>query len=201
MAAYPGSVRAMLESAVVRGNLYVFGGSNPDPVMRESFKKLVGEYRLFNVPYAVVPEYRDAYRYKPVKDEWKQIRPLPFPMHGGISVALQDRYILLMGTSETKSLRVSETDVSALAGTATKRTSTHEQTILPYWTGYNDLMLCYDVEQDNYSRVGVMLYGVATCPWVTDGRRLYGFGGEPYHGHNNNNTENVLQIGAIQTKP
>ena len=50
-------------------------------------------------------------------------------------------------------------------------------------------------------RVGVMLYGVATCPWVTDGQGLYGFGGEPYHGFNNNNTENVLQIGSLRPPP
>jgi len=142
MAAYPGSVRAMLESAVVRGKLYVFGGSHPEPIMREIFKKLVGEYRLFNAPYAGVPEYRDAYCYDPAKDEWKPIRPLPFPMHGGTGVALQDRYILLMGSSETKSLRVGKTDVSALAGTAPKQKSNLEQNILPYWTGYNDLILC-----------------------------------------------------------
>jgi hypothetical protein len=199
MAPYPGTVRAMLESGVVRGKLYVFGGSHPNPVMRESFKKLVNDYRLFNIPYAGVPEYRDAYCYEPDKDEWKRIRNLPFPMHGGSCVVIQDRYILLMGTSETKSSRVGKTDISVLAGTATKN-RTSEHVLLPYWTGYNDLILCYDVEQDNYSRPGVMLYGVATCPWVTDGERLYGFGGEPYHGFNNNNTENVLQIGSIKLR-
>ena len=119
-------------------------------------------------------------------------------MHGGTGVALQDRYILLMGTSETKSLRVGKTDLGVLAGTATKNKSAAEENMLPYWTGYNDLVLCYDTEQDNYSRVGVMLYGVATCPWVTDGQRLYGFGGEPCHGFNNNNTENVLQSGSLR---
>lgn len=41
------------------------------------------------------------------------------------------------------------------------------------------------------------LDGVATCPWVTDGEHIYGFGGEPAHGYNNS-TENVLQIGAVQ---
>ena len=199
MAPYPGTVRAMLEAAVVRGKLFVFGGSHPNPAMRESFKKLVDSYRLFNVPYAGVPEYRDAFSYDPEKDEWKRIRNLPFPMHGATGVALRDRYILLMGTSENKSLRVGKTDVSVLAGTATKNKSS-EHTLLPYWTGYNDLILCYDVEQDNYSRPGVMLYGVATCPWVTDGQHLYGFGGEPYHGFNNNNTENVFQIGSIKTR-
>jgi len=199
MAPYPGSVRAMLESAIVRGKLYVFGGSHPNPAMRESFKKLVDQYRLFNIPYAGVPEYRDAYCYDPEKDEWKRIRNLPFPMHGGKGVPLQDRYILLMGTSENKSLRVGKTDISVLAGTATKN-KTSDHILLPYWTGYNDLILCYDVEQDNYSRPGVMLYGVATCPWVTDGQHIYGFGGEPYHGFNNNNTENVLQIGSLKIR-
>jgi N-acetylneuraminic acid mutarotase len=199
MKPYPGSVRAMLESAVVRGKLYVFGGSHPNPAMRESFKKLVDDYRLFNVPYAGVPEYRDSYFYEPEKNEWKRIKNLPFPMHGAKGVALQDRYILLMGTSENKSLRVGKTDVSVLAGTATKNNST-EHTLMPYWQGYNDLILCYDVEYNNYSRVGVMMYGVATCPWVTDGQNLYGFGGEPCRGFNNNNTENVLQIGSIKLR-
>ena len=199
MTPYPGSVRAMLESAVVRGKLYVFGGSIRIPRCGKASKKIVDRYRLFNVPYAGVPEYRDAYCYDPERDEWKRIRNLPFPMHGGIGVTLQDRYILLMGSSEAKSLRVGKTDISVLAGTATKNKSS-EHTFLPFWQGYNDLILCYDVEQDNYSRSGVMLYGVATCPWVTDGKHLYGFGGEPYHGFNNNNTENVLQIGSIKTR-
>jgi N-acetylneuraminic acid mutarotase len=199
MKSFPGSVRAMLESAVVRGKLYVFGGSHPNPAMRESFKKVVNDYRLFNVPYAGVPEYRDSYLYDPETNEWRRIKSLPFPMHGARGVMLQDRYILLMGTSENKSLRVGKTDISVLAGTATNNKSS-EHVFLPYWQGYSDLILCYDIEQDNYSRVGVMTYGVATCPWVTDGQHLYGFGGEPYHGFNNNNTENVLQIGSIKIR-
>jgi hypothetical protein len=44
-----------------------------------------------------------------------------------------------------------------------------------------------------------MVYGVATSPWVTDGKRVYGFGGEPRHGYNLN-TENVLQIGTIRRR-
>ena len=67
----------------------------------------------------------------------------------------------------------------------------------PLWQGYGDVILCYDIQTDTYSRVGVMLYGVATCPWVSDGRRLCGSGGEPAHGYNMN-TENVLQIATIE---
>ena len=66
--------------------------------------------------------------------------------------------------------------------------------------GYGDRILCYDVEKDNYSHVGVMPYGVATSHWVCDGERVYSFGGEPAHGYNMN-TENVLQIGRIQWRP
>jgi hypothetical protein len=65
--------------------------------------------------------------------------------------------------------------------------------------GLGDRILCYDVQEDNYSRVGLMVYGVATSPWVTDGKRVYGFGGEPRHGYNLN-TENVLQIGTIRRR-
>ena len=72
----------------------------------------------------------------------------------------------------------------------------HKPWLVEYWKGYNDLILCYDIQQDNYSRVGVLLYCVGTAPWIKVGPRIYGFGGEPYHGINGN-TENVLQIGAI----
>jgi len=116
-------------------------------------------------------------------------------MSGGSGVVLQDRYVLLMGTTETRSHRVGKTDVSGLVAMSTR------QQIAPLmdaqWTGYNDVILCYDSERDNYARLGVMLYGVATVPWITAGGRLYGFGGEPMHRFNDN-TENVLQIGAIR---
>ena len=72
--------------------------------------------------------------------------------------------------------------------------------LYPFWTGYGDMILCDDAEKDNYSRVGPMVYGVATCPWVSDGQRIFGFGGEPGHGYDDN-TENVLQIGTIQVNP
>ena len=53
------------------------------------------------------------------------------------------------------------------------------------------------MERDRYAHVGVMPYGVVTSPCVTDGRRLYSFGGEPAHRYNENR-ETVLQIGTIQ---
>jgi hypothetical protein len=115
-------------------------------------------------------------------------------MSGGAGVTIDDRYILLMGTTETRSHRVGKTDTSGVVAMSTRQKV--EPFMEPRWTGYNDVVLCYDVEKDNYARLGVMLYGVATVPWVTARGRVYGFGGEPMHRFNDN-TENVLQIGAI----
>ena len=180
MAAYPKGKRNLIIPAVVQGKLYVFGGSNCDTIMRALFKDVSKKYGL-KVPYNGVPNYRDAFSYDPDKDQWQPIRRLPFPIVAGASVVLKDRYVLLMGSADVRAYRVG------------KAKGSND----PLWRGYGDMILCYDVQKDNYSRVGVMPYGVATTPWITDGRRLYGFGGEPAHGYVMN-TENVLQIGTIQ---
>lgn len=180
MAPYPGGPRALILSAVVRGKLYVFGGSHPDPVMRANQLVLAKKYGL-NVPYNGVPNYRDAYRYDPGSNVWTPIRRAPFPLLAGYAVGLNDRYILLMGSADYRTFRVGKTKGRQD----------------PFWVGYGDRILCYDVERDNYAHVGVMPYGVATSPWVCDGKRVYGFGGEPAHAYNLN-TENVAQIGTIR---
>ncbi|MSP14649.1 MAG: hypothetical protein EXR62_17040 [Chloroflexi bacterium] len=182
MAPYPGGKRNLVCGGATGGKLYVFGGSRSNGVMRAIHQTLAQKF-MVSAPYNGVPHYRDAFCYDPAADHWHPIRSLPFPMAGGAGLVLRDRYILLMGSSETKSLRVGKS-----------RSSSD-----PHWRGYGDLILCYDVLQDNYARVGVMPYGVATCPWVCDGRRVYGFGGEPAHGFNEN-TENVLQIGTLTFK-
>jgi hypothetical protein len=180
MAPYPGGPRALVAGVAARGKLYVFGGSHPDPIAREVHVKLAKDYRI-EAPYNGVPNYRDAYVYDPGRDQWRPIRRLPFPMSGGSAVVLGDRYILLMGSSDVRTFRVGRSQGSQD----------------PIWRGYGDAVVCYDLDADNYTRIGVMVYGVATCPWVTDGRRLYGFGGEPAHAYNFN-TENVLQIATIE---
>jgi hypothetical protein len=183
MAPYPGGPRALVAGAAARGKLYCFGGSHPDPVAREVHVALTKAYGI-EAPNNGVPNHRDAYVYDPARDRWSPIRRLPFPMSGGSAVVLDDRYILLMGSCDVRTFRVGRSHGSQD----------------PMWRGYGDVVLCYDLDADNYTRVGVMVYGVATCPWVTDGRRLYGFGGEPAHGYNMN-TENVLQIATIERLP
>ncbi|MBN2296173.1 MAG: hypothetical protein JXM70_27325 [Pirellulales bacterium] len=180
MSPYPAGDRDLIIPAVARGKLYVFGGSNCDRVMREIFKDIYDKYGV-NAPYNGVPNYRDAFCYDPDKNQWKRIRNLPMPMVAGGTVVLDDRYVLLLGSADVRSYRVGKT---------TGRKD-------PYYLGYGDLVLCYDVQADNYCRVGVMPYGVATTPWVTDGHHVYGFGGEPSHGYIMN-TENVVQIGTLR---
>lgn len=179
MAPYPGGTRALLMAAAAGDEVFVFGGSQTEPAMRADFLEVNKKYGL-RVPYNGVPNYRDAYRYSPGSDSWAPIRPLPFPMVAGSAVALNERFILLMGSYDAPTHRVGKT----------------RDRQDPFWTGYGDRILCYDIQHDNYSHVGVMPYGVATSPWVYDGQRLYSFGGEPAHGFNEN-TENVLQIGTV----
>ncbi|NLX99350.1 MAG: hypothetical protein GXY83_24700 [Rhodopirellula sp.] len=182
MAPYPAGKRNLLITAVARGNLYVFGGSENNTRMREIHLELAKKFKL-NAPFNGVPNYRDAYCYAPVANQWMAIRPLPAPMVAGWGVVLQDRYILLMGSADVRSLRVGRSEESSD----------------PHWRGYGDRILCYDIDANNYSRIGVMPYGVATIPWICDGRYLFGFGGEPAHGYNMN-TENVVQIGRLQRR-
>ncbi len=193
MAAYPGGVRALILTAVVRGKVYAFGGSHTDLVMRAIHRELSEKYGVaepgktdvpkhaVNAPYGGVPNYRDAYVYDPGENRWQTIRSTPFPVVAGATIVLDDRYVLLMGSADVRTFRIG------------KAKGSND----PYWRGYGDRILCYDVEKDNYSHVGVMIYGVATCPWVTDGHKVYGFGGEPAH-YYNENTENVLQIGTME---
>lgn len=197
MAPYPGGARVSPDSAVAGGDLYVFGGQRSDSVMRSIFENLLSNYHLFVVPFNGVPEFRDAYRYNPGANRWHTIRDLPFPMSSGTGVALQGRYILLMGTSDIKTQRVGKTDLTSALNVVTKSVTSGAHVIEPYWTGYDDRIVGYDIEKNNYFEVGVMLYGVATSPWATDDKELYSFGGEPFTFWRGNNTENVLQIGTV----
>ena len=201
MAPYPASRRALMPGAVVGGTLFVFGGAVPDPEMRNTYLELIEQHELTIAPYKGCHDYRDAFRYDADGDRWERIRSLPFPMAGGMAVALDDRSILIFGSQHVNlPTRVGKTRRARNLKMETRdRVTTASQEIVPYWTGYDDRIVCYDVQLDNYSRVGVMLYGVATSAWVSDGTRVYGFGGEPFHSYNFN-TENVLQIGAIKRR-
>jgi hypothetical protein len=187
MAPYPGRASSVIVTSVARGKVYAFGGWREleAPELKSERAALWHKYRIW--PYSTVVEFRDAYRYDPEADRWTPIRRLPFPLYGGSGVVLDDRYILLMGVSSVKerSIRVGKS--------VPERAPFLDQ----YWTGFDDTILCYDIERDNYSRVGLMLYGVSSWNWARVGDRIYGFGGEPKHGFNSNR-ENVLQIGTIR---
>ena len=185
MAPYPGQASSVITSAVIRGKVYAFGGWREVEALEEMSEavNLWKKYRIW--PFSSIIEYRDAYRYDPEKNEWRAIRRLPFPRFGGKGIALNDRYILLMGIGSQRTTRVG------------KSIPERKPLLDQYWTGFEDTILCYDIEQDNYSRVGLMLYGVSSWNWALVDNRLYCFGGEPKHGFNSNR-ENVVQIGTIR---
>ncbi len=190
MAPYPPAKKLLWfpQCAVVRGKLYAFGGTEKDAPMWDAMLKINERYKLDRiVPYVGQPYYRDSYVYDPETDRWTPIRKVPVAWGGSDCMALHDRYILLPGMGDNfhyMSLRVGKSQPPSPSPN--------------FWRGYNDLILAYDVEKDNYFRLGVMLYGVATCPWVTDGQKIYAFGGEPCHFWKGYNTENVAQIATIR---
>lgn len=189
IAPYPGGPRALVQAAVAGGKVYVFGGSVTDPEMRSIFVELQSKYGI-RVPYNGVPNFRDAYCYDAERDHWTPLRRTPFPIIAGSAVPIDENHILLMGSSDYPTYRVGKSKSNP--GIKVKHGESSS-----LWRGYGDRILCYHVDKDNYSHVGVMPYGVATTPWVFDGKRLFGFGGEPAHGFNAN-TENVLQIGILK---
>jgi hypothetical protein len=192
MAPYPPAKKLfwLPHCGVARDKLYIFGGVEKDHVIWEVAEKLGSQFKLSRiVPYWGIPFFRDAYRYDPETDRWTPIRRLPMALAGGNGwIVLQDRYILLMGNA----------DAFGITRRVGKSVGDDRTSYWPGWQGYNDLIVCYDVEKDNYSRLGVMPYGLGSVSWVTDGTKIYGFGGEPHHFWNKNNTENVLQIGTIR---
>jgi hypothetical protein len=190
MAAFPGRASCVLNTAVVRGKVYAFGGWHDDEALKETTTKLDlwRKYRLRPLsPTPAYVAYRDAFSYDPAANRWTRIRSLPFPMYGGSGVVVDDRYILLMGISDRHTLRVG------------RSAETHKPYLDQYWKGYGDMILCYDVETDQYSRVGLMLYGVSSWNWIRVGDRVYGFGGEPWHSLHSNR-ESVVQVGTIVRK-
>ena len=130
---------------------------------------------------------RDAYRYDVDTDSWTAIASLPQPLQGGgqQAVAIDDRYLLLMGTSHRDSFRVGHS--------LWERSATRAKY-------YGDEIFAYDRITDTYSRVGKLLYGVGTTSWVKSEQngttRLLSFGGEPMHGYKSN-SETVVQVATL----
>ena len=65
------------------------------------------------------------------------------------------------------------------------------------------MIYCYDRITDTYSRIGKLLYGVATTSYIkaTDenGTRLISFGGEALHGFKGN-SETAVQIATVRRR-
>lgn len=79
LADHPGKPLAVAASAVIGGELFVFGGMNYDA----STQKPVNT--------------AEAYAFSPAKNEWRNLKPLKSANRGVKAVALDDRHIYLAG--------------------------------------------------------------------------------------------------------
>ena len=177
--ACPGNPRHLVSDGAIDGRFYVFGGVRQDPFLKDLKTALDENYSGIGggVPWNADVNFREVYAYDPTANTWEQVAGIPTPMLQGDVITVDNRFGFLMGSGHRDSYRVGGPDNES-------------------WRGYWDMIFCYDAQLDNYYRIGVMLYGVATSPWVLHDGKAYSFGGEPAHGQNLN-TENVLQIGTL----
>lgn len=128
----PGGPIILAGSAPVAGDLYVFGGMS----RRGKANPLA--------------DTAAAYRYDPVRDQWNSIAPLPGRRRGATAVALDDRFIVVLGGCITES-------------------GIH--TML-------DEVLLYDTVTDRYHPLQPLPYAAMLVGAVRHGDLLFVFGGE-----------------------
>lgn len=131
-AAMPGGPTILAGSASLAGKLFVFGG------MSRSDKT------------TPLTDTAAAYQYDPVRDRWSPIAPLPGRRRGATAVAINDRFIAIVG------------------GCITER---EIHTML-------DEVLLYDARADRYHPAQPLPYAAALVGAVRHGDRLFVFGGE-----------------------
>jgi len=183
---FPGGALDDPNAAVVGGELYTFGGWRDNCDATAAFSQL----RALGLPAVVAKgngidnsqhNLRQAYKYSPESNLWSKLADSPWPVEQGGTVVLSDRYVLHMGSTHlVDSFRVGQ-DKGAPPGVVTY---------------YGDNCFAYDIQSNQYSRIGKLPYGVITGHWGTNGTHIFGIGGEPSHGWNNN-METAVQVAAL----
>lgn len=137
LATMPGPPTTILAATTCGGALYVFGG-----------------YRIDTEPKDNVD---DAWRFDVSEGRWERIRDLPFACRAQSALALDDRFIAIMGPYVQ---------------------STREAAIHGPEHGHSAAVLLYDTLRDRYYHLEPMPHSVVQVPFVLHGGRLYGAGGE-----------------------
>ena len=192
IAPFPGGGLDCTDYAVAGGELYVFGGWRARAESEAAWSALFG----LGLPVPILEGTigaqlsRKAYKYSPGSDHWVELADVPEHVENGGATVVQDRYVLLLGSTHGKnSFRVGVDRGPGPPDMSLARDSG----IVTY---YGDSVLCYDTATGKYSRVGVMPYGVITAHWGSNGTHVIGVAGEPRHGWNSN-SESLVQIGEL----
>jgi len=129
IATLPQGGLSLAASACVRHFLFIFGGCSASNGGK-------------------VRDLDDAWRFDTRSAEWQRLRPLPRKKRGLSAIALDGRYILLMG-GHTASLGAFEAELDV-----------------------------YDMEADNYRRLGSLLSGAMCVELLSTGSEIFAVGGE-----------------------
>ncbi|MEP6536504.1 MAG: kelch repeat-containing protein [Bryobacteraceae bacterium] len=122
----PGGPMALSAIASVGGQIYLFGGCSM-PVAGQ------------------VLNHAEAYKYDPRENAWTTLHNLPSASRGLSAVAVDERYIYLLGG---------------------------------YGTTFSSDVLVYDTQSGSYQKASSLPVPLMATPFVRDGRKLYGAGGE-----------------------
>jgi hypothetical protein len=157
---------------------YANGGSAGTPPPPNGFMPS-GEQPLYSTP-------RDAFKYCPDADAWEKLpTKVPIGMTGhGDGVVINGRYIVLAGSQEHITYRAGRSDPPRFPGEGSQ------------YHGWGDQVLCFDTLTGEYSRLGLLVYGVKSSAVAGNGTHLFVVGGEPMTGLHCN-AENVVQIAHV----
>ncbi len=139
----PGAARAVCAMAACQNRLYVFGGCRLDP-----------DGKPLNLA--------DAYCYDPGDNRWTRLCDAPRAARGWDAVALDDRYIALLGGYTA---------------------SAEEAASHPPGFGFTDRVLLYDIRRDRYEAAGELPLPIIGLEPVRTDRVLYAVGGEDVQRH------------------
>ena len=133
--------------------------------------------------------FGDVWRYDTESDTWTEAPPLPFRMSGHDMVAVDDRYLVLVGGCVRQEIDGQLVLHHTLFVDEKRKLVVGE---------YSNFAWCYDTRTGECTLLpGKMPHGLNDLRAITDGQRIYVLGGENVDPSTSNTTERFM-IGDIQ---
>jgi N-acetylneuraminic acid mutarotase len=139
------------------------------------------------------PTMRDAFKYCPATDNWERLPgSVPIGMTGhGDGVILENRYVVLAGSQEKITTRAGRSEPGRFPSEGVSQVALYH--------GWGDQILCFDTKNNEYSRLGLLPYGVKSSAVGGNGSHIFVVGGEPMTGLHCNAGEQHYHTLAIIT--